>query len=294
VDSVFVSGAGGFLGSRLAAALVRSGRSVTGLDRSPGPAVEGLTHIQADLHDGESYAPALPRGGTVLHLAAATGKATREEHFRANLEGTRGLLARCREAGVRRFVFVSSIAARFEDQRRYWYAQSKLQAEAAVRESGIQHLIVRPTILVGPGAGALEGLIRLAGLPTIVLFGSGRTPVQPIWGDDLVDFMLAIVDDEPFDGRTLELGGPTVLSIEQLLREVRRVRTGKTGPLVRIPLGLVRPPLALAETLGLSLPVTVGQLASFRCGGAIEPNSLHRSRIDRLMDVPTMLERSLA
>src|SRR5205823_14764221 len=65
---------------------------------------------------------------TVIHLAAATGRLPPEEYFATNVDGTRDLLGQCRRAGVRNFLFVSTIAARFPDLKHYPYAQSKRAA----------------------------------------------------------------------------------------------------------------------------------------------------------------------
>ena len=65
----------------------------------------------------------------MLHLAAVTGKNRPAEYFRVNREGTRALVDECRRRRVKRIIYISTIAAKFQDQRRYYYAQSKHQAE---------------------------------------------------------------------------------------------------------------------------------------------------------------------
>src|SRR5262249_38698926 len=139
---LFLTGSTGFLGRHVRRHLqqVEDRFSIAELPRSAG----------ADLLAPRSYERELAGADTVIHLAAATGKAPIAEHLRANDEGTRVLLEQCRRSGVRHFVFVSTIATKSPDIRHYPYARAKLAAEAAVVSSGLDYTIVRPTIIVGP------------------------------------------------------------------------------------------------------------------------------------------------
>src|SRR5438094_476958 len=137
---VFVTGGTGFLGSRVCGALKRRGIPFAALDRSASLSQklggsDGVEAVKADLLQPELYREALGKSEVVLHLAALTGRATEQEHFRVNAEGTETLLTECQQAGVQRILFVSSIATKFPDKSRYYYAQAKLRAEEAVRNS---------------------------------------------------------------------------------------------------------------------------------------------------------------
>lgn len=294
---LFLTGISGFIGTRLASRLSQDGRQVAGLSRSAqdgATAAHGVQWIRGDLLEPESYRDALSGTHTVLHLAAATGVATPAQHFAVNVEGTRRLLESCRHAGVRRIVSVSTIAVKYPDHRRYYYAQSKAQAEKLVESAGLPFTIVRPTIVVGHGSLVFEGLQKLAGLPVLPVFGNGRARVQPILVDDLVDLIARIVDDPTLEGSTLDLGGPDVLSIEEFLQEIRRRRRGRAGPAVHIPLALLLPTLATLETVAYRfMPVTVGQLSLFRFDGTAEPNALFEERRSDMRGVAQMLELCL-
>lgn len=294
---VFITGGSGFVGGRLVDALLARGVPLVLLDRS-GALAERLSGrdrgavsiIRGSLEETESYADALSRTRAVLHLAAATGRAPAAEHHRTNALGTASLVAQCRRAGVDRLLFVSSIAARFPDQRGYPYAQAKLAAEESVRASGLRFTILRPTIILGQGSPILSALGRLAGLPVLPIFGDGRTLVQPIHVDDVVDFIVAILEQDRFAGETLELGGDTVLPIEDLIQDIRHARTGARGRVVHVPLRPVFTLLRVAELVGLGrlLPVTAGQLSSFRYSGAAErsaANDGHGARLRGLADM---------
>jgi nucleoside-diphosphate-sugar epimerase len=301
MSRVFITGGTGFLGSRLTAALQLRSYSLLVLDRSQSTHKKDQSNnsneleiVAADLLEPEKYRDALKNTDVVLHLAALTGKGSEQEHFRVNAVGTETLVDECRRAGVRRMLFVSSIATKWENKSLYYYAQAKARAEAAVRASGLRFSIIRPTIILGEGSPILAALRKLACLPIIPVFGNGRVMVQPISVDDLVDFIITVLDQNQFHNETLELGGPTVLTIEQLLQEIRRADKRNRGRVLRIPLSLVFQSLKLAESIGLGkvLPLSAGQLYSFRYNGTIESNPLHESRRSTLHDVRQMLSTS--
>ncbi len=297
MQSIFVTGGSGFVGRALLPMLAQlplrkllllGHRSPISVPSAPAGTVTGV--LQGSLNSPRSFAGDLEGVDCVIHLSAATGKATRAEHFRINVEGTRNLVEACRAAGVRRFLYVSSIAAKFANKTRYWYAQAKQQAEEIVRASGMAHCIARPTMIFGRHSPVQSGLERLALLPVVPVFGDGKTPVQPIAVDDVAGFLLAILEQELFHGATLELGGPATISIEDLLRRMRRARGGGDARVMHFPLGLVVPPLTVMEWIAYrALPVTVGQLAAFRNAGTIMPHPLWESRRGRLKTLEEML-----
>lgn len=290
--TVFLTGGTGFLGSRVCRALQGHHYSIVLLNRSGSASPDGaLDRVTADLLEPAKYRDALRRADVVVHLAAATGKATAREHFRVNAEGTEVLVDECRRAGVQRLLFTSTIAVKFPDTTSYDYARAKTRAEAAIRSSGLRFTIIRPTIVLGRGSSTQAGLERLAALPVVPVFGDGRALVQPIFVDDVVDFIVAVLEADRFHNETLEVGGPAVLTIEELLRTIRQARKGTRGPLVHIPLGFVLTSLKAAQSIGLAglLPVSAGQLSSFRYDGTIEPNPLYESHRAALADVARML-----
>jgi len=290
MSRLFLTGGTGFVGRRVIDRLVRERRETVALVRSAeNQLLDTVTPVRGDLLDPASYRDALSGCDTVLHLAALTGNAAASEHRRINLTGTTELLRQARKAGVRRFLFVSTIAAGFPDLRRYPYAQAKLEAESAVRESELETLIVRPTMVLGQDSPILAALARLAAMPILPIFGRGDTPVQPIHVEDLSRLLLQIVDSLEFDGATIELGGSTILTIEELLREIG-ARTGNAGRSLHLPLAPLLLLLAAVEPMvGRWLPLTTGQLGSFRFDGTARPDEFWRKHRGELSSLASML-----
>lgn len=272
---LLITGASGFIGRRFLAALDRSSfREVTCLVRDAG-ALPGERVIVGRLEDPASYASALHADSTVVHLAAATGKAAPATYEAVNVEGTSRLVAACRQAGTRRFVFVSTIAAAYPDKRWYPYARSKAAAETIVRESGLDFLIVRPTIVLGTGSPAARSLGLLARPWLTVVPGDGKARVQPIDVDDLARVLSALATEERLGGETLGLGGPEAVPVGELLSRLSAARSGRRPRVIRLPLAPIVANLGRVEKVLLRvLPVTAGQLSAFANDGTVEPHPL--------------------
>lgn len=302
MQAVFVTGASGFVGRHLLPRLAEAGiREIFCLSRTQPvetavtvPGVQ-IRRIRGSLFDTALYAGELAAAECVIHLAAATGKAPPEEHFRINATGTRTLLEQCQKAGPKKFLHVSTIAVKFPDKTNYHYALAKEEAEGFVRTSGLSYTILRPTMIFGAGSAVLAGLERLAALPVTPIFGDGRTRVQPIHVEDVARLITEIVRADRFRGETLEIGGPEILTIEELLACIRRARSGRPLRTVHLPLGLMVAVLKPLEKLFYAqLPFTIGQLATFRNAGTIKRNSLWEEHCAHLKNLNDMLSAPAA
>jgi NADH dehydrogenase len=281
---LFVTGGTGFVGRHLLPRLPFDlFQQVSCLTRSPERlAAHGrVTAVPGDLANAASYSQALASSDTVVHLAASVGKASAVEHLRTNLEGTRRLLEECRRLGVERFVYVSSVAAKFKDISDYPYARSKREAEAAVRESGLTYCIVRPTLVVGRGGRAWSSLQALARRAVIPLPGSGASLTQPVYVEDLAECLVSVLRNGRFWNEAFDVGGPERITVEALVQAIHRHHSGKSGHVIHVPLG---PILSVMRRGG----GTSGRLRFFLEDGVAEPNPLlerHRPTMRGMEDM---------
>jgi NADH dehydrogenase len=227
----------------------------------------------------------------VVHLAAATGKAAPRDYFRVNVNGTKTLIEQCERAGVSNFLFVSTIAVKFRDKAHYHYALSKEQAEEAVNRSTINHTIVRPALILGAEAELWRRLSEHAKAPVVLVFGDGKVKIQPIYIEDLIDCLLAIIAENEFRGHTLELGGPEAITFDDFFKRIHLTVHHKEPRVLHLPLGLILPILSCMEKiLHSALPVSVGQLASFHNDGTIERNQLFDRQVAKMKSIGEMFE----
>jgi NADH dehydrogenase len=283
--TLFVTGISGLVGrallERLAPRRVPDGKGerperILGLSRNVTAVSEkNVELVRGDLGDPAAWENRLAGVDAVVHVAASTGKVREDEHMRVNVEGTRKLIEAAKRAGVPRFLFVSTIAATFSELRHYPYGRSKVRAEELVRESGLEWSILRPTIVLGKRAPAWHGLVGLAKLPIMPVFGSGAARIQPVIVEDLADAIAEWIADDSLLGMDVDLGGPDTLTFEDLLRRVRKVVKGSDGPVMHLPAGLMIKVLAALEGPLLPvLPLSAGQIYAFVHDGVGEPNPL--------------------
>ena len=300
MSSLFITGSTGFIGSNLLRRIDHKRYqkiyclSRTGLTQA-GCLPENVELVQGSLGDTQSYARYLSSCDTVIHLAAATGKAAPDEYFNVNTRGTELLIDQSQQHGVRNFLYVSTIAVKFSDKSRYYYAQSKEQGERAVRSSQLNYAIVRPTIVIGKEALIWKTLSSMAKKPVLLMLGDGTARIQPIYIDDLIDCLLTIMESDYFSNEIFELGGPEEITFEHLLKRIHCQHYGKEPSVVHIPLKLLTATLAFFEKRFYSaLPINAGQLTAFNNDGTIEINRLFTLAAPQMRNVNSMLKQVAA
>ena len=186
---------------------------------------------------------------------------------------------------------MSTIAVTFADPAHYPYARSKIESERIVRESGLDWAIVRPTIVLGPESPLWSKFRSLAAAPAMIVFGNGRTRVNPVHVDDVAAVLADLADSESLGERVVEVGGPDVLSLEEMLTRIRRGAGRGAGPVVRVPVGPILGTLSILERFLMPvLPVAAGQFYAFARdsvaspGPGVRPAPAERIRFDAMVE----------
>jgi len=296
-NSIFITGISGFIGRYILRQLdFNAYDHVFCLSRSQTaflslPEHNNLTYIYGDLSNSIIYGGYLNSTTTVLHLAALTGKAPPDEYIKVNVKGTQTLVDSCRCANIQHFIYISSIAVKYPKKFPYYYAQSKQDAEDIIRLSNLNYTIIRPTIVLGKEAIIWQHLLRLAKLPIIPLFGDGHNKIQPIYVKDLALCILALVNKKALYGQTIELGGPDIISFEDLLCGIRQRLSSKIPRRIHLSPKYLWPLLSLIESLSPSfLPFNVGQLSAFLYDSTIEPNKLFSQVQPQMKNISAILD----
>ena len=230
---VLVTGGTGFIGPHIVRRLVDDGHQVRVLEREPGslqraglPAQEA---VQGDVTDAASLRRAVEGQEVVVHLVSIING--RPEQFkRVMSQGTRDLLAAAKEAGARRFVLMSALGTSEETKDLVPYYRAKWEMEQAVKGSGLEHVIFRPSFVFGRGGGALQQFLRIAKLsPVTPIVGPGTQRIQPIWLEDVAAYFAAAVDKPEAANRTFEIGGPDVVTWNEFWSRLKKAADARAG-----------------------------------------------------------------
>ena len=280
-----MTGASGYTGGHLVAALRRLGLDVRALVRSQAQAAP-LEALGASVVVGALEEPACLPGlvagaSAVIHAAAVYRTAGHPPRYYrdVNVGGTLALLEASAASGVSRFVHTSTVGVHGDVQNPPAdeestiapgdvYQESKAEAEAAAlrfgRERGLKVVVVRPGAIYGPGERRFLKLFRAIARGRYAVVGSGRPYYHPVYIDDLVaGFLLALFSPEA-PGEAFILAGPRYVSQAELARLVARATGGSVLPF-RVPAW----PLQIAGSLVETVLTPLG----------IEP-PLHRRRVD--------------
>ncbi len=201
-----VTGATGFVGRALLEQTCGRRIPVRALARREQAPCGGVEWLRGDLADEEALGRLVMGASAVLHVAGVVNTPDPMGFHVGNVTGTETLVEAARKAGVRRFIFVSSLSAR--EPGLSAYGRSKRQAEEVVQASGLEWTIVRPPAIYGPGDREMLELFRVARWGLVPMPPPGRASVVHV--ADLARLLLELVPAsnltegrifEPDDGR---------------------------------------------------------------------------------------------
>jgi NADH dehydrogenase len=236
---ILVMGGTGFVGPKIVHALRAEDHPVRVTARKPEREDQlrtwGCEVVPGDMTDPESLRRAVEGCDTVVHLVAIL-LGSPEAFERVMVQGTRDLVRAAKEAGATRFVLMSALGTGEQTKSLTPYFRAKWEEEQAVKGSGIDHTIFRPSFIFGPGGGMLPALLRLVRYsPLTPVLGTKR--LQPIWIDDVASFFVKSLSTPGAVNGTFELGGPDQVTWDELHAAIRRV-LGKRRLAFRVPVGL--------------------------------------------------------
>ena len=245
-DSILVTGASGFVGRNLVAALAAARRPCVAMGREAGPA-NGTTDWGGMLSGVRS----------VVHLAGRhVGDA---RMFERDVEMTFNLARQAAARGVERFVFLSSIKVNGEVTRQGQvfseadtpepldtYGQAKLRIEQGLLELGMPVTIVRAPLVYGPGvSGNFRRLINAVERGWPLPLGAVENRRSMVAVGNLCDFLMRVVDEPQAEGETYVLADGEDMSTAELLRRLARL-LDRPSRLIPVAPGLIERGLRLA------------------------------------------------
>jgi NADH dehydrogenase len=281
--TVLVTGATGFVGPHVVHTLRARDIPVRALVRDPSRASRlaawGVELARGDVTDPASLGAATEGVDAVVQLVAII-RGKPEDFERVMAQGTRDLVAAAQDAGVRRFVLASALGLDERSKDAVPYFAAKWQMERAVLESGLEHVILRPSFVFGRDGGVLPTFVRLARYaPVTPIIGPGTQRLQPIWVEDLAECYARSLELPEAAGRTFELGGPDAVTWNEFWDQLKRT-LGSHRPSVHLPFGVMRAQAALTERLP-GAPVTRDQLTMLALGDNVvsDPSAVETFRL---------------
>lgn len=268
---VLVTGGTGFVGTHLVNALLRRRHAVAVLARHPDRARnrynQPVEKVRGDVLHPPSLGSALTGRDALIHLVGIIHEKGEQTFDRMHRAAVENVTAAARDAGVRRLLHISAMGTSADSPSEY--GRSKAAGEAAVRQSGLDWTIFRPSIIFGPGDGFVSLLAPIvdANPLFIPVIGRGETRFQPVSVYDVARVFGDALEKPETIGKTFEIGGPDVLTLNEIYREIATVLGKRRKPLVHLPLWwgrlLARSFESLARRGWLSAPpLTRDQLKS--------------------------------
>jgi uncharacterized protein YbjT (DUF2867 family) len=245
MQRVFVTGGTGFVGKRVVRALLAHGFLVRCLVR-PGSeeklrGFESIDRVPGDVLRPENLVASAEGCGALVHLVGIIReRAARGVTFeRLHVQSTVNMLAVAKKAGIRRYLHMSALGTRPGARSRYH--QTKWQAEEAVRESGTDWTIFRPSIIFGRGdefISVLAGVIRR--LPIVPVLGDGRFRLQPVTVEHVAEGFARAVANRAAVHQTYEVAGPAAYAFVDLLDQIGAALGSRRVRKLHVPLGPVK------------------------------------------------------
>lgn len=263
---VTVFGGSGFIGAQAVRELARRGWRIRVAVRRPNNAhdlrplgdVGQIQLVRCDVTRQAEVEAALRGAEAVVNLV---GTFDTRRFEAAHVDAVRFIAEGCAANGISRLVQVSANGA--DPESASAYARTKAEGERIARTHAPEAVILRPSVVFGPGDGFLNRFAAMAAMmPVLPLIGGGETRLQPVYVGDVAEAIARAVDRPEPAGRTFVLGGPSVRTFREILEMILR-ETQKDRLLAPVPFFVARPLgaiLQLSQWVGIAPPLTRDQV----------------------------------
>jgi uncharacterized protein YbjT (DUF2867 family) len=216
---ILVTGSTGFIGKKLLKKLDETGFKVKAMSRSKYPDTENITYVQADAFDVDSLTAATEGVETAFYLLHSMEGSKKEWAEFANREKqqAQNFLKAATESGVKRIIYLGGLVN--ESLHLSKHMRSRHDVGKILASGYIPVTELRASVIVGAEGGSYAMLRYLVErLPLMVCPKWVKSQTQPIAVDNVVDYLIGVMKNPETSGKILEIGGPEVMTYEQLMR----------------------------------------------------------------------------
>src|SRR3989339_272165 len=262
---IFVTGASGFIGQHLVNYLLEKKYEVFALVRSPFHDLldfnKNLHLVYGDITQKDTLKKIIPENCYIVNLAA--NQYHKKKSWLVNVEGIRNLLEACRGKQIKKIIQISSQSIKIKNKG--VYAKTKLLSEEIISKSGLPYIILRPSLVYGPGEKGLFIKIKKTFnlLPFIPVFSNGKIELFPIYVQDLCRVIEKVMVNK-MNKNIYDVGGKSKISFDDLYQNMLRLNSLKKK-IIHVPssIGLIiarlisflpDPPLIEDNILGSTQP----------------------------------------
>jgi len=277
---VAVLGGTGFVGSHLVPHLIERGHEVIAISRTgralPGWGDADAVEPRAADVTRDDLVEALHGAEAAVHLVAIPRETGGRRFDEVNVGGTRRVVEAAQRIGLKRLVHLSVLGV--ADDPRLAYLRSRARAEASVRESSLDWVVLRPSLLFGEGDGffnLVKTTLRWWSPGIVVIPGRGDTRFQPLSVDDLAIAVEKSLVDAGRPGSIYEIGGPTWMTYRDIVDAVMAA-TGMRRLKVGVPIPLISALTIVTDRILPIFPVSHDQIGSLG-----RPNSTDLDAFER-------------
>ena len=214
--AVAVTGANSFVGKSLREFLHKNKVNVLGISRKNFGKHSTETKIQSKNLQEQQLQKKLKNYDVLVHLIGIGREAPKSTFEEINVNLTKNAIMTCKNVGIKKIIYISGLGVSKNSTSSYF--ASKYRAEREIINSGLDYTIFRASYIIGKTDHLTKSLSKQVKKGTIIIPGSGRYRLQPIFVEDVAKIILEAILEKKFSNKILDLVGPQKISFEDFVK----------------------------------------------------------------------------